>query len=75
MKLKYQGRYLMKLKDYFKKYSINKAGFAKNLGVSRSYIYWLIKGGIPSIEAAKKIEEATEGKVTKEELLFPEDAR
>ena len=63
----------MKLKEYFKRYSINKAGFAKSLGVSRSYIYWLMKGGIPSVEAARKIEEATEGKVSKEELLFPND--
>lgn len=65
----------MKLDDYFKKFSINKAGFAKSLGMSRSYIYWLIKGGIPSVEAARKIEEATEGKVRKEELLFPNDVQ
>lgn len=65
----------MKLDDYFKKFSINKAGFAKSLGMSRSYIYWLINGGIPSVEAARKIEEATEGKVSKEELLFPNEVK
>jgi len=65
----------MKLDDYFKKFSIKKAGFAKSLGMSRSYIYWLIRGGIPSVGAARKIEEATEGKVRKEELLFPNDVQ
>lgn len=34
-----------------------------------------IKRGILSVEAAKKIEEATEGKVSKEELLFPNDVQ
>ncbi|MCP5509887.1 MAG: hypothetical protein H7A39_05710 [Chlamydiales bacterium] len=33
------------------------------------------RGGIPSVGAARKIEEATEGKVRKEELLFPNDVQ
>lgn len=64
----------MKLEEYFDKYCINITAFARKIGKSKTYIYQLLKGKIPKVNDAKLIEEATEGKVTKEELLFPEDA-
>jgi len=65
----------MKLKEYFDVYCINIAAFARKIGRSKTYIYSLLNGSIPKASDAKLIEEATEGKVTKEELLFPEDKK
>jgi len=63
----------MKLEQYFDQYCINVTAFARKIGKSKTYIYQLIKGKIPKVSDAKLIEEATEGKVSKEELLFPEE--
>ena len=63
----------MKLEAYFDKYCINITAFARKIGKSKTYIYKLLKGKIPKVNDAKLIEEATEGKVSKEELLFPEE--
>lgn len=62
----------MKLEEYFEKYCINITAFARKVGKSKTYIYQLLKGKIPKVSDAIIIEEATEGKVTKEELLFPD---
>ncbi len=53
-------------------YCINITAFARKIGKSKTYIYRLLKGSIPKASDAMIIEEATGGKVTKEELLFPE---
>ncbi len=51
-----------------------KKDFAKEIGISRGHLQEIVSGKRrPSIKLAKKIEELTEGKVTKEEMLFPED--
>lgn len=51
-----------------------KKDFAEKVGISRGYLQHLLSGiKSPSVKLAKKIEEATGGKVTKEELLFPEE--
>jgi len=53
---------------------ITKKDFAIQLGVSRGHLQEIVSAKrTPSIKLAKKIEEITQGKVTKEELLFPED--
>lgn len=65
----------MKLEAYFDKYCINITAFARKIGKSKTYLYKLLKGKIPKVSDAKLIEEATEGKVTKEELLFPEETK
>jgi len=63
----------MKLEDYFEYYCINITAFSRKIGKSKTYLYQLLKGKIPKVNDAKIIEEATEGKVKKEELLFPDE--
>ncbi len=64
----------MDLKTFFEKKQTNMMEFALKMGVSLGHLYQIMsKTRRPSVRLAKKIEEATEGKVTKEELLFPED--
>ncbi|MEN8236160.1 MAG: helix-turn-helix domain-containing protein [Pseudomonadota bacterium] len=47
---------------------------AKKIVVSRTHLNLVSTGKKrPSPDLAKKIEEATNGKVTRDELLFPED--
>lgn len=65
----------MKLLEYFDTYGIKITSFAKKIGKSRAWIYKVLGGHIPHATDAILIEKATEGKVTKEELLFPEDQR
>ena len=65
----------MKLEEYFEKYCINIAAFARKIGKSKTYIYDLLKGKIPKATDAKLIVDATEGRVKKEELLFPDEYR
>jgi DNA-binding transcriptional regulator YdaS (Cro superfamily) len=64
----------MKLDEYFKKSGVKKGHLAARIGKSGKYITRLLNGGIPKPKDALLIEEATEGKVTKEELLFPENS-
>jgi len=62
----------MNLKDYLK--SKDKSKFAKQIGTTKNYLNLLIYGiRRPSPELAKKIEEATHGKVSRWELLYPEE--
>lgn len=63
----------MKLREYFDTYCINVTAFARKIGKSKPYVYDLLKGKVPKANDAKIIEEATGGKVTKEELLFQEE--
>lgn len=64
----------MKLNEYFKKSGVKKGYLAARIGKSGKYITRLLNGGIPKPKDALLIEEATEGKVTKEELLFPQNS-
>lgn len=64
----------MNLDEYLFRHKISKTEFAKLIGVSRTYIHDIIaRRRTPRPPLAKKIEEATRGKVTRNELLFPED--
>lgn len=64
----------MKLDEYLFRMKTTKKDFAEKVGISRGYLQHLLSGiKSPSVKLAKKIEEATGGKVTKEELLFPEE--
>jgi DNA-binding transcriptional regulator YdaS (Cro superfamily) len=64
----------MKLDEYLFRSKISKKDFALKIGVSREHIHAMISGKRqPSPKLAKKIQDATKGEVTKEELLFPED--
>lgn len=64
----------MKLDEYLFRTKTTKKDFAEKIGISRGYLQHLLSGiKGPSIKLAKQIEEATGGKVTKEELLFPEE--
>ena len=62
----------MLLKEYLKEYGVTKTAFAKRIGKSWHLVYLMVnKGHIPKADVAISIEEATEGKVLKEEVLFP----
>ena len=61
---------LMKLQEYLDSYGIKITRFAKKIKKSRTWIYKILRGHIPRSTDAILIEKATDGKVTKEELLF-----
>jgi len=64
----------MSLDEYLWRNKISRTDFAKLLGVSRSHLQQILSGNRnASIKLAKKIEEVTQGKVSKEEMLFPEE--
>jgi transcriptional regulator with XRE-family HTH domain len=64
----------MKLAEYLFRMKMTKKDFAEKLGISRGHLQHILSGTKnPSIKLAKKIEEETGGKVSKTELLFPED--
>lgn len=64
----------MKLDEYLFRNKMSKTQFAKNLGVTRTYIHDIIaKRRTPRPKLARKIEEVAEGQVKKEQLMFPED--
>lgn len=53
---------------------LKKKDLSKRLGISTTHLNNLINGSqAPSLKLAKRIEEVTEGKVSKVEALFPED--
>lgn len=64
----------MNLREWLFRNKTSVTDFAKKVEVSRTHLN-LISCGVrkPSPELAKRIEKATKGKVTKEEVLFPED--
>ena len=65
----------MDLKQYFFDAPLSKKDFAEQIGVNVSMIYHIMsKARKPSAELAAKIEKVTEGLVTKEELLFPDES-
>jgi plasmid maintenance system antidote protein VapI len=62
------------LKIYSFKHDIPIKTFAKNLNVSRSHLYHIIRHGYGvSPKLAKKIEEYTKGEVKAIDLLYPQD--
>ncbi|MEC7839051.1 MAG: helix-turn-helix transcriptional regulator [Chlamydiota bacterium] len=64
----------MKLDEYLFRKKLSRIAFAEKIGISRGHLQHILNGSRrPSIPLAKKIEEATDGKVSKEEVLFPED--
>jgi len=64
----------MDLKRYLFEKTISVKNFAEQLGVSTSLIYHILnRFRMPSRTLAAKIEELTEGMVSKEELLFPDE--
>jgi len=64
----------MLLKEWLFKTQITQVEFARKIGISRQFLVYLLNGSRhPSPKLAKRIEEATGGKVTVLELLFPED--
>lgn len=63
----------MKLSEYIEKYCVNISKLARKVGTTRTYFYKIVKGHVPSVKIAKSIQQATDGRVTKEELLFPEE--
>ena len=64
----------MKLDEYLFKSKTTKKDFAEKLGISRGHLQHILSRiKNPSVKLAKKIEEVMGGKVTKEELLFPEE--
>ena len=64
----------MKLDEWLFRNRMKQIDFARLIEISRVHLGEIVRNKrIPSVKIAKKIEQATEGKVTKEELLFPED--
>lgn len=67
-KLESLGISPMKLKEYFRIYRIDPVNFSVKSGISVSSIYRFLDGRTPSFTTAIKIEKATDGKVTFEDL-------
>jgi transcriptional regulator with XRE-family HTH domain len=64
----------MKLNQYFSLTRTSKQNFAEQLGVSPAYFSTIVNGKKkPSPRLAKKISELSNGYVTTDEILFPED--
>jgi transcriptional regulator with XRE-family HTH domain len=62
----------MDLDEYLFRKRISQTEFAHALGISRNHLGEILRGRRnPSIKLAKKIEELTNGEVSKEEALFP----
>jgi DNA-binding transcriptional regulator YdaS (Cro superfamily) len=63
----------MNLRDYLTKNKISMSKFAKDLDVSVSTISLLINGKRrPSAELALAIDKITNGKVSRDEVMYPE---
>ena len=60
----------MKLKNYLKHKS--RYEFAVLIGTTKPYVDRLLYSARPSPALAYRIEQATDGQVTRDELLFPE---
>jgi len=64
----------MLLKDFLEENGIRHNWFAKKLGISPSYLSEIVNlKKVPNPKLAKKIEELTKGKVSRLEVLYPED--
>lgn len=65
----------MKLGDYLKTNSIKPVAFAKTLGISQSHLSLLVSGGRgASIALIQRISAATDGAVSFEDWLSPEES-
>jgi len=62
----------MKLSEWLEWKSVKKGDLAKQLGIHQSHISHLLNGERCSPSLAFRIEQATEGHVTKESLVWPE---
>lgn len=58
----------MKLKEYFDRYHTPKAIFARMIGVTPATIYAILQGHNIFLDLALKIQDATHGEVTCEDL-------
>ena len=64
----------MKLDEYLFRSKTKKQDFAAKLGISRGHLQQILSGSKnASVKLARQIEEVTNKKVTKEEVLFPEE--
>jgi DNA-binding transcriptional regulator YdaS (Cro superfamily) len=64
----------VQLKQYLKKYPVKKSELAKKAGISPAFITYIGQGKKrPSPQVAEKIEKATNGMVTRMELLYPKE--
>jgi DNA-binding XRE family transcriptional regulator len=69
---KKHGVALMDLDEYLFRKRISQTDFAKDLGISRNHLGEILRGRrTPSVKLAKKIEELTQGEVTREQAMFP----
>ena len=65
--------FTMNIKTYCKKHKLKFKDFATLSEIAPAYVTQLIRGQRrPSPDLALKIEQATNGEVTRDELLFPE---
>lgn len=62
----------MQLSEYLKKHQISQETFARKVGSSQAVISAIISTRRPGYALAQRIEEATDGVVTFEELIFYE---
>ncbi len=66
----------MELREYLFRHRKTQTEMAKQLGVSLNHFSQIVRyQRHPSIGLAIKIEEITEGEVTKEELIFPPEEK
>lgn len=62
----------MDLDEYLFRKRISQTDFAKDLVISRNHLGEILRGRrTPSVKLAKKIEELTQGEVTREQAMFP----
>ena len=62
----------MNLREYLFRKRISQTRMAEQLGLSRAYFSRVVSGKVPSPAVAIKIEKATGGIVTRDEVLFPD---
>ena len=63
----------MHLREFLKQNSFSERQFAKKIGVSQQHLNFILRGlRTPSLELARRIIEATEGKVNIGDLSNPE---
>jgi len=63
----------MNIKQYCTENTLTFRGFAKRLDIAAPYVTQIVNGARrPSPGLALRIEQATRGAVTRDELLFPE---
>jgi predicted transcriptional regulator len=63
----------MQLKEYLMKNRIDPMEFSQLHGISKHIVYRCLKGGVPHFKNAVKIEKATGGQVSVEEIMNPNE--